>query len=259
MGRPDKVYVVTMWRGTIAELECVVAGGTDREGGGDGPAVVLFHGFGAPGDDLVSLSRVMAAPRGTRFVFPAAPERLGGESFGSPGLSAGPIDSRAWWMIDMVELDQAMREGRMRDLSKSMPDGLEAARDRADHFVTELCAQFHVPDHRLVLGGFSQGAMLAMELALFTDRPLAGLLQFSGSLLCADRWGERMAHRAGLRCVQSHGQRDPVLPFALAQELKDALTSAGWQLRWSPFQGQHEIPNDALDEAGHMLDEVLSP
>ena len=52
----------------LGGLECRVVGGSDREGGGDGPVVVLLHGFGAPGDDLVPLWRVMDVPRGTRFV-----------------------------------------------------------------------------------------------------------------------------------------------------------------------------------------------
>ena len=63
-----------------AGLDAMVAGS------GTGPIVVLVHGFGAPGDDLVPLADEISAPAGTRFVFPAAP------------LSLGP-DSRAWWMI----------------------------------------------------------------------------------------------------------------------------------------------------------------
>ncbi|MGH7282639.1 MAG: hypothetical protein ACRELY_14020, partial [Polyangiaceae bacterium] len=59
-------------------LRAILAGGTDREGGGDGSVLVLMHGFGAPGDDLVSLWRVIDAPRGTRFIFPEAPIALGG-------------------------------------------------------------------------------------------------------------------------------------------------------------------------------------
>src|SRR5580704_2280770 len=48
----------------LGDLDARVTGGSDREGGGDGPVVVLLHGFGAPGDDLVPLGRVLAAPRG---------------------------------------------------------------------------------------------------------------------------------------------------------------------------------------------------
>src|SRR2546430_3373621 len=104
---------------TWGGLRVRIAGGTDREGGGDGPAIVLMHGFGAPGEDLVPLWRVIDAPPGTRFVFPEAPLAL-------PGAYAG---ARAWWMIDMVRLEQAMMRGETREMSKELPEGLDEARE----------------------------------------------------------------------------------------------------------------------------------
>ena len=71
-----------------------LTGGEDREGGGSGPLVILMHGFGAPGDDLVTLWRELAVPRETRFAFPEAPLALG-------EFVAG-VDSRAWWMMSQV-------------------------------------------------------------------------------------------------------------------------------------------------------------
>jgi phospholipase/carboxylesterase len=76
---------------TIAGLHVRITGGDDREGGGDGPLVVLLHGFGAPGDDLVGLWRQLQVPRETRFVFPEATLALDAALFGT---------GRAWWMID---------------------------------------------------------------------------------------------------------------------------------------------------------------
>ena len=61
---------------TIAGLEVRAAGGDDGDGGGDGAAVVLLHGFGAPGDDLVSLAGQLDVPPGTRFFFPEGPISL---------------------------------------------------------------------------------------------------------------------------------------------------------------------------------------
>ena len=54
-----------------------LTGGEDGQGGGDGPLVVLCHGFGAPGDDLVSLAESIDVPAAVRFAFPAAPLSLG--------------------------------------------------------------------------------------------------------------------------------------------------------------------------------------
>ena len=61
---------------TYGGLEVHIAGGPDREGGGNGPVVILLHGFGAPGDDLVSLWRMLRVPDAVRFVFPVAPLKL---------------------------------------------------------------------------------------------------------------------------------------------------------------------------------------
>ena len=77
---------------TLGGLTVRLTGGTDGKGGGNGPLVVLLHGFGAPGDDLVPLSEYLDAPTGTRFLFPEAPI----------SIPMGFGDSRAWWMIDMA-------------------------------------------------------------------------------------------------------------------------------------------------------------
>ena len=70
----------------IGGLRARMTGGTDGKGGGQGPLVLLLHGFGAPGDDLVPLADVLNVPAGTRFVFPEGPL----------SLSFGPGDARAW-------------------------------------------------------------------------------------------------------------------------------------------------------------------
>src|SRR5215467_8616776 len=120
-------------------LECVVTGG----GGEPGPVVVLLHGFGAPGDDLVPLAHCLDVPRSVRFVFPAAPTPM---AFGG----------RAWWMIDMEELEAEMLSQKRRDRSREVPDGMASARAQVNALLDDVTAEFGGP---IVLGGFSQGAM----------------------------------------------------------------------------------------------------
>ena len=90
--------------------------------GHDGPVVVLLHGFGAPGDDLVSLAGELKAklPAGTRFVFPEAPIAF--------DLELGFGESRAWWMIDMEHMQSMLMNGRVRELVREIPEGLAPAR-----------------------------------------------------------------------------------------------------------------------------------
>lgn len=229
---------------TFGGLECVVTGGSDRRGGGDGPVVVLLHGFGAPGTDLVGLWRVLEVPQETRFVFPAAPLRLGG-MYG---------DGRAWWTIDMAALDRAISRGEFRELANDDPAELPAARARVSALLDEVTTRLAPAGGKLFLGGFSQGAMLACDVALTEPaRPLAGLVLMSGTLLAEARWTTLFAGRAGLRVLQSHGQQDPLLPFAMAERLRDALTQAGAQVEFLPFRGGHEIPMQVLARLGVFL------
>lgn len=231
----------------FGRLKARVTGGTDGVGGGDGPVVVLLHGFGAPGGDLVPLARELALPAETRFVFPEGPLEL----------DVGLQDARAWWMIDMEKLQEALVGGRMRDLSREVPPGLGAANEALNGLLDAVQTQLRVPSERLVLGGFSQGAMLAMDVALRGDRPLAGLALLSGTLLAAEEWSPLMVARAGLRVFQSHGMSDPVLPFILAERLRDQLRAADLEVQWVPFPGGHDLPLVVLDALGEALWEMI--
>lgn len=200
----------------------------------DGPVervVVLLHGFGAPGDDLVALGEWIDAGPGTAWVFPEAPLELGG-LYG---------DARAWWMIDLDSIGNLER-----DRSEEIPDGMVAARAAMIELLGAVRARF---GDRVVLGGFSQGAMLSLDVALHDPRPLDALILLSGTLLARTEWEPRMAARAGLPVLQSHGRRDPLLPFHAAVTLRDRLVKAGLAVTWVEFGGGHEIPPPVLEAA----------
>jgi phospholipase/carboxylesterase len=234
-----------MKRAKFAQLDCVVTGGEDTEGGGNGPVVVLLHGFGAPGDDLVPLWRVLDIPRATRFVFPAAPHVV------DPGWGG-----RAWWMIDVMALQTALAQGRARALAEEVPPGLAEARAQIDALLDELPSR--LGSDRVVLGGFSQGAMLSLDVALRREKPPAAVALLSGTLLAEREWLPLMPARKTLPVFQSHGTHDPLLPFAAAEALRDHLTAAGLTVDWVPFRGQHEIPPPVLDRLGAFLTRALA-
>jgi phospholipase/carboxylesterase len=228
----------------LGGLKVRLAGGADGRGG-DGPVVVLLHGWGAPGDDLVPLAQALDAPRGTRFVFPEGPL----------ALPMGFGDSRAWWMLDLERQQREVAAGRARELSREVPKGLAEARAMVAALLDDL-------DRRsgpqpLVLGGFSQGAMLACDVALHASRAVAGLVVLSGTLLAADEWTPLMAKRKGLRVFQSHGSADPLLPLFMAEQLRDRLVQAGLSVEWVEFRGGHEIPGPVLDRLSAFLRSVL--
>lgn len=231
---------------TLGTLEAVVAGGPDREGGGTGPAVVLLHGYGAPGGDLVPLYRAIAAPRAVRFVFPAAPIVL--ERSLPPAFAP-----RAWWPLDMAELMAIATSGRIEDLQAYEPAELDAARQHVAALLDAVERELSVAPEQIVLGGFSQGAMLATDFVLRSERPFAGLVAFSGTLMCKRVWSEAAPARRGLRVVQSHGRADPILPYANAEALRDLLVAAGLAVEFCPFAGGHGIPDAALERLSALL------
>lgn len=243
----------TLRRTRLGPLDAVVL----LPGGGVKPelGVVLCHGFGAPGEDLVGLGpellqRVPALQGRVAFAFPAAPLDLG--QLGMPG-------GRAWWMLDMERLmalqrgDVSLRE-KMRD---EVPEGLAAARRALLAALEAFEAATGLSRSRTVLGGFSQGAMLTCDTALRMEEAPAALALLSGTLICESQWRSRAQARAGMRVMQSHGRQDPILPFGLAESLRDLLGGAGLSVDFVPFEGGHAIPEPALDAVGTLLQGAL--
>ena len=231
----------------LGGLRTRVIGGTDDKGGGNGPVVILLHGFGAPGDDLVPLADVMDVPAGTRWLFPEGPL----------SLSFGPRDARAWWLIDMARIEADRAAGRVRDLSQDLPKGLALAREKMLAFLKEVEQKFGADPRRTVLGGFSQGAMLSCDAVLHTDRHYAGLVQLSGNLLAQPVWSPLMPKRKGLPVFQSHGMQDEILPYAGAERLRDELSKSCLAVEWIAFHGGHEIPNVVLKRLGAFIQSVV--
>lgn len=231
----------------LGGLKVRVTGGSDGRGGGDGPVVILLHGFGASGDDLVPLADVIHVPRGTRWLFPEAPL----------SLNMGFGDSRAWWIIDFARIQADREAGRIRDLSVEVPQGLALARERILTFLKELPRHLPIDYKKTVIGGFSQGAMLTCDAVLHTAHPFAGLVQLSGNLLAKTVWNPLMPKRKGLPVFQSHGMQDDILPYLGAERLRDALIQSGLAVEWHTFRGGHEIPEAVLRHLGPFITKRL--
>jgi phospholipase/carboxylesterase len=211
-------------------------------------AVVLCHGFGAPGDNLVSIGQELVhaagVPDSTLFVFPAAPLSL---------ASVGLAHSRAWWLFDFMRMAERGAQGALEVLRRDVPEGLGPARRKVTALLDQLSRERRLPMGRIVLGGFSQGAMLATDVALRLDEAPFGLCVFSGSLICEDDWRRRAPRRAGLPVLQSHGHRDPLLPYAGAVALRDLLVEAGLRVDFRPFDGAHTVGTDALQALAALV------
>jgi phospholipase/carboxylesterase len=236
--------LAVMREGRFGGLRVHLTGGPDREGGGDGPLVVLMHGFGAPGTDLVGLWRVLDVPHDVRFAFPEAPYEI-------PGMSG----ARAWWTLDLGHAERAMAEGP-RSYASEVPPGMEEATDTVVEMLAALQTELDVPGAALIVGGFSQGSMAACN-AVFTRKiSPAALVILSGTPVNLSSWETGMKEGAQPAVFQSHGRQDPLLSFEAAEQLRDAMQRHGLHVQWSPFRGGHEIPQSVLDGLSHFISDL---
>jgi phospholipase/carboxylesterase len=216
-------------------LNCLV-----REGASNGPCVVFLHGYGADSSDLVPLSDMMNLSKDVTWVFPEAPLQV---------IIAPGFTGRAWFQIDTHRLEQAMIAGEPADLSQSTPKGLDSARALVAQMYDELLKQHS----KIVVGGFSQGAMLATELTLTQSKKPTGLVIMSGAPISIDRWQTLAASCPGLPFVQSHGKNDALLGYDFAENLFQILTDAGLDGEFLSFNGGHEIPPKVIEQISNHL------
>jgi phospholipase/carboxylesterase len=217
--------------------------------------VVLCHGFGAPGTDLVGLVQPLLEKEPSladqaAFVFPAGPLSLAGR--GIPG-------GFAWWMIDLNRLIYGPPPDLLERFRRECPPGLPEARGAILKLLAAAETHFGLPSSRFVLGGFSQGSMLAIDVALRLPEPPAGLIVLSGALINEAEWRPLAKERGRLHVLQSHGRHDSILPFPMGLALHEFLLAAGAEVDFVPFPGDHEIPLLVLDRTAALLKRALTP
>ncbi len=199
----------------IAGLSTIAIGDADAP-----RVVVILHGRMMAAADLAPFAQSLGVP--DYFLFPDAP-------------IAAPTGGYSWWPIAPEARAQALA-GAAPDLAAFDPPGRAAARA----MLAAYCAS--IPAEReLVLVGFSQGGMLAMDHVLHGGRADALVLLSSSRIAFAD-WQPRLARLKGLPMLIAHGRADAELGFAAGEGLRDAAQAGGAALRWLPFEGAHEIP-----------------
>jgi phospholipase/carboxylesterase len=202
---------------------------TEKETGGT--AVVLLHGWGADGDDLIPLARELSAAR-VRFIVPAAP-------------LPHPHGGRMWWALDLDRRRKLVAEGKERELAQEVPPGLPPARAKVQALLKQVRARYR--PQVLVVAGFSQGGMLATDVALAGDPPVDRLASLSGTFLAEPVWRERLKQlKRKPAALLSHGREDALLPFAASDRLRQVLADAGLDVTWVPFDGGHTIPAEVI-------------
>jgi phospholipase/carboxylesterase len=200
--------------------------------------VVFLHGFGADGNDLISLGREwQALLPDAAFVSPNAPEPCAGAPMG-----------RQWFGLTFRDPDERWR-------------GVQRARPVLDQFLDAELARHNLPPSALALVGFSQGTMMALHTGL-RRQALAAIVGYSGVLVTPNNEAavasanEEIKVRPPVLLV--HGDRDEVIPAQALLLSAQGLGAAGVPVEWHLSQGiGHGIDGDGLRYGGAFLQKAF--
>ncbi|MDB4957470.1 MAG: putative Carboxylesterase [Myxococcales bacterium] len=183
-------------------------------------AVVVLHGREMAGADLAPFARSLGVE--AYYLFPDGPHAI--EPRG-----------RSWWPVDSEARLRRLASGPL-ELSAMDPPGRAEARASLARLIAGLSQR------RVVLVGFSQGGMLAMDYVLHADSQPAALAVLSSTRIALADWQPRASRLQGLPVLVTHGRHDPELSFAAGELLRDFAIAGGASVSWLPFDGGHEIP-----------------
>ena len=197
--------------------------------------VMLLHGLGADGNDLIGLAPVFSQILpDAAFVSPHAPFPCDMAPFG-----------RQWFSLQNREPDAILA-------------GVRAAAPHLDAFIDQELERYGLDDSRLVLLGFSQGCMMALHVALRRARTCAAILGYSGMLVGTDSLVDEIKSRPPVLLV--HGEADEIVAFSAMAAAETALVGNGVLVQSHACPGLgHGIDETGLRLGAAMLRQHLAP
>lgn len=203
---------------------------------------VMFHGYGGSPQDLYPIHQLH--PELT-WVFPEGPLKVQISLFGT---------GRAWFPVDIGAMRKAVESQDPKAFENAFPEQTDQAREQVQAMLEELA----IPPGRCILGGFSQGAVVATEMLLRSKQKMAGLLILSGTLVNEKIWRFLAKEKSGVNFFQTHGIHDPLLPYKRAQMLESLLKEGGLVGSLFGFAGGHGLEPICLDPIHRFLDQINS-
>jgi phospholipase/carboxylesterase len=194
-------------------------------------ALVLLHGRGADEDDLAPLLDELDPERRLAGFLPRGPLSL-------------PPGGAHWYVVREIGFPDAPTFG--------------ASFAALSAWVDEVTAAAGVPPERLVLGGFSQGSVMAYALGLGAGRPRpAAILAFSGFVPTVEGFALDLPGRASLPVSIAHGTFDPVIGVGFGRQARDLLTEGGLDVAYIEEPIPHTIGPAGLAQARAVLDHAV--
>lgn len=207
--------------------------------------LMLLHGYGADMNDLAGLGPHLSGFSEARWVFPNGPL----------SVPIGPhMEGRAWFPINAAALEASMMKGEALTFDERDGSELQSSGQLVSKLISKLALGY---EGSFVLGGFSQGGMVAMETVLASDVRPRALVLMSTTLAALTRWQTLMPLSDKFPVFISHGRNDPLLPFSGAERVAKFWQEHGHEVEFVPFDGGHEIPYPVLVALNAFMERAL--
>jgi len=204
-------------------------------------AVIWLHGLGADGHDFESIVPELRLPSepGVRFIFPHAPHR-------PVTINSGYI-MRAWYDITSLDRGVGQNAEHIRESEKIVRGLIERENSRG------------IPSGRIVLAGFSQGGAIALHTGLRYPQPLAGLLSLSAPVPFVENlMAETHAVNADVPIFLAHGTDDPMVPYAMAQQILAQMEAKGLNIEWHAYVTGHSVVPEEIRDISRWFGHVCN-
>lgn len=220
-------------------------------------AIIMLHGYGASMHDLYGLSDVISVDSvqgSVDWIFPNGPQSVPLGMF---------MEGRAWFAIDMQQLESAMAKGEFRNFEDQCPSQFLDSLLLVKKFVISMLEKYD----DVIIGGFSQGAMVTSHVVSelldeqLNDHRFAskvkGFILYSSALLAKEKLINALEKTRPKPFMQSHGKSDMLLDYNGARVLFELLKLNRFEGEFISFDGGHEIPMNVLKASGEFINKVF--
>ena len=196
-------------------------------------AVILLHGYGANGRDLIDLGEEWKNQfPNTLFISPDAPFEC----------EASPV-GRQWF-----SLSEYTHQAMHREISSQW--------HHLNDYIDAVINHFKIPENKIVLCGFSQGTMMALYTMMAREGKCAGVLGYSGRLLDHELVAEAKNKSVPIHLI--HGSADPVVPVDNWETAMEILSNNSFQVTGHKTKGlAHNIDLNGIESGQFFIKDCL--
>ncbi len=204
-------------------------------------SIIWLHGLGADGNDFAPIVRELnvAERLPLRFVFPHAPMR-------AVTINSGYV-MRAWYDIVSMNIDSHADQAGIDESVYQLKQLIE----------NEI--NLGIPSEKIILAGFSQGAVIALTTGLTFSEKLGGLLALSGYLPNAEQTLQILAPaNKNIPIFLGHGTDDNVVPFSLGEKVYSALKHHKQPVSWHSYAMSHSVCYEEIQDIAKWLIDIFA-